>query len=276
MFARFAVFVLISFCVCTLSIAQQKRPTSYWPDDVEWNESITTPKKFFGFEIGQRHLEHTQLVAYLKQISDESPRMQYTEYGKTHSGRPLVLIQISSEDNLSQLDQIRESHLKLAQPQQSDEVETAELPAVINMGYGVHGDEASATNCSALVAYYLAAAVGEEIEGWMNDCVILLDPCLNPEGFNRFGTWVNRYRGSVPNPDSQHREHNQSWPAGRVNYYWFDLNRDWLPLEQPESQARMQWYHAWKPNVVLDFHEMGTGSTYFFQPGVPNLSLIHI
>ena len=256
--------------------ADEKPPTSYWPSSledgttVEWDDSVTSPKEFFGFEVGQRHLDHGKLVAYLKQIASESPRVEYSEYGQTHGGRPLLLLKISSLENLENIDTIRKAHRQLAKPEQSVDVETAKLPAVINMGYGVHGDEASASNCSVLVAHYLAAAKSKEIDTWLRNCVILLDPCLNPDGFNRFANWVNRYRGRIPNDDPQHAEHNQGWPSGRVNYYWFDLNRDWLPLEQPESRARMGWYHAWKPNVVLDFHEMGTRSTYFFQPGVPN------
>ena len=132
-----------------------------------------------------------------------------------------------------------------------------------------HGDESSATNCTPLVAHYLAAAKGKELDTILDNCIILLDPCLNPDGFDRFANWANMFRGKTLNADPNHAEHNQNWPPGRVNYYWFDLNRDWLPLEQPESRTRMTWYHRWKPNVVLDFHEMGTNSTYFFQPGIP-------
>ena len=264
------VLVLLLCCCFDQSYAQQKRPTTYWPEDTTYEDSITTPKEFFGFEVGQRHLDHAQLVAYLKQISSETPRFSYSEYGKTHGGRPLLLLTISNPANLQRIDRIRQQHRQLANPDLSDKVKLVGLPAVINMGYGVHGDEASASNCSAVVAYYLAAAQGVEIESWLKDCVILLDPCLNPDGFNRFANWVNGYRGRIPNADPQHREHNQGWPSGRVNYYWFDLNRDWLPLEHPESRSRMRWYHAWKPNVVLDYHEMGTNSSYFFQPGVPN------
>jgi hypothetical protein len=237
-----------------------KPPTVFWPEGVEHSDEITSPRKFLKFRIGQRHLDHSQLVRYLRQIASESDRIELEQYGTTHGGRP---------ENLARLARIRRDHKFLATPSQSSKVQLDDLPAVINMGYGVHGDEASATNCSALVAHYLAAAKGDEIENWLDQCVILLDPSLNPDGFNRFANWVNDHRGRVLNPNKQHREHNQPWPSGRVNYYWFDLNRDWLPLEHPESRSRMKWYHAWKPNVVLDFHEMGTNSTYFFQPGVP-------
>lgn len=245
-----------------------ERPTSYWPAGVTFDAAIPTPQQFFGFDIGVRHLSHAQVVSYVTALAEASPRITLQTYAKSHGGRPLLLLTITADENRQKLSQIQQAHRRLTKPN-SDQVELGDLPVVINMGYGVHGDEASATNCAPLVAYYLAAAQGEEIEAWIRNCVILLDPSLNPDGFNRFANWVNRYRGRVVNPDSQHAEHNQMWPPGRVNYYWFDLNRDWLPLVHPESRGRMTWYHKWKPNVVLDFHEMGTNSTFFFQPGIP-------
>jgi hypothetical protein len=244
------------------------KPTIFWPDDVDFDVTITTPKKFFGFDIGFRHLTHAQVAAYVNQLARESDRISIEQYAQTHGGRPLLMLTITSPENRERLDEIKKSHRRLTKPQ-ADRVSTDDLPAIINMGYGVHGDESSATNCAPLVAYYLAAAQGDEIEKWLRDCVILLDPSLNPDGFDRFANWANRYRGRVLNPDSQHAEHNQMWPPGRVNYYWFDLNRDWLPVVHPESRGRLKWYHQWKPNVVLDFHEMGTNSTFFFQPGIP-------
>ena len=244
-------------------------PNRYWPADVAFDPAVPTPSEVLGFEIGQRHLNHSQLVQYLQELADHSDRVTIEQYARTHGQRPLLLLTITSARNRQRLEEIRQQHRQLAQPAKAGQVDTRDLPAVINMGYGVHGDEPSATNCAPLVAHYLAAAQGEEIEKILDDCVILLDPSLNPDGFNRFANWTNAYRGRVPNPDAQHAEHNQNWPPGRVNYYWFDLNRDWLPAEHPESRGRLRNYHKWKPNVVLDFHEMGTNSTYFFQPGIP-------
>ena len=254
--------------VANRAVQKKSRPTSFWPTAVEWDKSIPNPKSHFGFDVGFRHLEHGQVVSYLQALAEASARVSLRQYGHTHGGRPLLLLTITSKKNRNRLDEIQRKSRRLTKAN-GENIETEDLPAVINMGYGVHGDEPSATNCAPLVAYYLAAAQGEEIERILENCVILLDPCLNPDGFNRFATWANRYRGRVLNPDPQHAEHNQQWPPGRTNYYWFDLNRDWLPLVHPESRSRMRWYHKWKPNVVLDYHEMGTNSTYFFQPGIP-------
>ncbi len=273
----FIILVSASLLVSTsaASFAQSKktnkkpdRPTSFWPEGVECDRSIPTPKQHFGFEVGFRHLTHAQIASYARAVANASDRVSIEKTGQTHGGRPLLLLTITSPENRERLGEIRDTHRQLAMGHK-DEINTDDLPAVINMGYGVHGDEPSATNCSPLVIHYLASAQSPAVTKILDDCVVLLDPSLNPDGFNRFANWANRYRGRVLNPDPQHAEHSQQWPPGRVNYYWFDLNRDWLPLVHPESRNRMKWYHAWKPNVVLDFHEMGSNSTYFFQPGIP-------
>ncbi|MEM9828777.1 MAG: M14 family zinc carboxypeptidase [Planctomycetota bacterium] len=244
-------------------------PTQFWPDEIDFDDTLTTPKSFLKFEIGQRHLTHAQVVAYLQLLAEQSERISLEIFGQSHGGRPLVMLTITSAKNRERIEEIRAAHLQLADPSTSDDVNVEDLPAVINMGYGVHGDEPSATNVTPLVAHYLAAAKGPEMDRILDQCVILLDPCLNPDGFERFADWANRYRGRLPNPDPNDIEHNQGWPSGRVNYYWFDMNRDWLPAVHPESRSRLKKYHQWKPNVVLDYHEMGTNSTYFFQPGIP-------
>jgi len=245
-------------------------PLSYYlPKGVKYSSKITTPKQFLRFEIGDRHLQHHQLVSYLRLLAKTSDRIKIQEYARTHGQRPLVMLTITSPDNHQRWSEIQANHLKLAQPDKSADVELEKLPAVINMGYSVHGNEASAGNAAALVGYHLAAAQGEEIDRLLDNVVILVDPCLNPDGFDRFAHWVNANRGRLPSADPAHREHNESWPNGRTNYYWFDLNRDWLPLVHPESRGRLRLYHQVKPNVVLDFHEMGSNTSFFFQPGVP-------
>jgi hypothetical protein len=266
-FTQFA-YVAVLLTASSNIFSQTQTPTVYWPSGVEWDTSVVSPKQHFGFEIGSRHLRHDQLVDYVKAIAANSNRFKLIEYGKTHGGRPLLLAIVTSPENHTKLNRLRQTHSQLAKPDDTTMVELDNVPVVINMGYGVHGDEPSASNCAALTAHYLAAARGNQIDQMLANMIVLLDPCLNPDGFDRFANWANAYRGKTPNSDPAHAEHNQGWPSGRTNYYWFDLNRDWLPLVHPESRARMKWYHQWKPDVVLDFHEMGTQSTYFFQPGI--------
>ena len=99
--------------------------------------------------------------------------------------------------------------------------------------------------------------------------VILFDPALNPDGLQRFAHWANTNKNINLNPYPNDREYHEDWPGGRTNHYWFDMNRDWLPVQLPESRARINTFHSWMPNILTDHHEMGTNSSFFFQPGIP-------
>ena len=238
----------------------------------EWSfrDDIQSPTQFAGFPFGSRHWPHALVVDYMEYLSAQSERADWSVYARSHGGRELGFLTLTSMNNQKKLQQIRAKHRQLTRPDVDlKRLSLEDMPAVIQMGYGVHGDESSATHASIAVAYLLAAGTGEEIDTWLESMVIRLDPSLNPDGFDRFSHWVNDNRGINPSRDSMDREHRQPWPGGRVNYYWFDLNRDWLPAVHPESKGRLREFHLWKPDVVLDFHEMGTSSTYFFQPGVP-------
>ena len=144
------------------------------------------------------------------------------------------------------------------------------MPIVVYQGYSIHGNEASGSNAVLAYAYYLAAAQSPEIDKMLQNMVILLDPCLNPDGLQRFANWANVHKSQNLNPDKNEREYHEVWPGGRTNHYWFDMNRDWLPVQLPESRARITTYHNWLPNILTDHHEMGTNSTFFFQPGEPS------
>lgn len=237
--------------------------------DIEWDESILSPSQFVGFEMGDRLWQHHQVAAYFHYLADRSDVAQWQSYATSHQERELGTLTITSESNWSRIEAIQAAHRQLTDPQTSSFVDIASLPAVVQMGYGVHGDEPSATHVALHVAHLLVAARGEWIDRVRGELVVRIDPCLNPDGFERFTSWSNEYRGTHPNDEPWHREHRQGWPGGRVNAYWFDLNRDWLPLVHPESRGRIEEYHRWRPVLLLDYHEMGTDSTYFFQPGVP-------
>lgn len=177
---------------------------------------------------------------------------------------------------MQKIEDIREEHLKLADPSLSGDLNIEEMPSVVWLAHSIHGDEASGFNAVPLVAYYLAAAQGDKIEKLLEETVIHIDPCMNPDGLNRFTTWVNTYGGKQAISDSNHVEHLENWPRGRTNHYWFDLNRDWLLAQQPESKARLVKYHQWLPNILNDHHEMQTDRTFFFQPGVQSRINPHI
>lgn len=239
--------------------------SDYLPDGVSYDPAVPAPRDVLGFEVGAWHVRHDQLVAYMRAVADASKRVELIETGKTYEGRQLVVLAISSPSNIERLEAVRQAHLAAAS---SEEPQGA--PLVVQLGYSVHGNEASGSNASLVVAYYLAAARGDAIDTLLDETVVLLDPCLNPDGLARFAQWANMHRGMVLVDDPWHREHAEHFPSGRTNHYWFDLNRDWLLAQHPESHARLAHFHRWRPHVLTDHHEMGTNSTYFFQPGVPS------
>ncbi len=242
----------------------------YLPMDVSYNPDIPTPESIFGFQVGEFHLRHDQLTAYMEALARTSDRVALEEYGRTYEQRPLLLMTITSARNLQNIDRIKQQHKTLSDPARALSVPVEDMPGVVWIGYSVHGNESSGSNAAPLVAYYLAAAEGPEVEALLNRTVILLDPCFNPDGLSRFAHWANMHRGKNQIADPNHREHQEVWPGGRTNHYWFDLNRDWLLLQHPESRGRVARFHEWMPNVLTDHHEMCTNRTFFFQPGIPS------
>lgn len=254
----------------TLAIQAQVDMSYYLPEGLSYDPEIPTPHEVLGYHPGEWHVSHDQLVYYMRAVAEASDRMTLTEIGRTYEGRPLVQLTVSTPENLANLNQIKTAHKQLTNPAISRTLNTDEMPIVIWLGYSVHGNEASGSNASLLTAYYLAAANGDAIDALLQSSIIIVDPSFNPDGLHRFSSWVNMHRSHVINPDPNDREYDEVWPRGRTNHYWFDLNRDWLPLQHPESRARMARFHEWEPNILTDHHEMGTNSTFFFQPGIPS------
>ncbi|MDF2156521.1 M14 family metallopeptidase [Algoriphagus sp. CAU 1675] len=259
-----SVLVLLMSLFASFAFAQVDL-SYYLPEGYTYNPAVPTPKQVLGYEVGEWHVTHDQLVMYMKAVAAASDRVKFEETGRSYEKRPQTLLTISSPANLAKLDQIKAERAKLRDPNAS--VNIASMPVVMFMGYSVHGNEPSGANASLLAAYHFAAA--NEIEADLENMVLLLDPAINPDGLNRFASWVNSHKAYNLNGDPNGREYNEAWPRGRTNHYWFDLNRDWLPVQHPESRNRVRVFQSWLPNVHLDFHEMGTNSTFFFQPGVP-------
>jgi hypothetical protein len=261
--AVFLLFLNIS------NLVGQVADSYYLPQNVQYDASIPTPQKYFGYQVGQWHIPYYQLIDYLKKVDELSERITMVEYGRTHEDRALYLLTITNKANHSKIDQIKKDHHALVEPDKSGSLNIKNMPLVTWMGYSVHGNEASGTNSVPLVVYYLAAAQGAEIDGLLNETVVLIDPRINPDGGERFATWVNANKSMNLVSDINSRELNEWWPGGRFNHYYFDLNRDWLYTQHPESKGRIAKFHEWKPNILTDHHEMGSNSSFFFQPGIP-------
>jgi hypothetical protein len=243
----------------------------YLPDSVHYNPAIPKPKDVIFHEVGQWHVTHDRLVNYMKAIAAAAPeRVKLETMGNTYEDRPQVLLIITSPKNHQRLEEIRQQHVQLTDPARSGSLNTDNMPIVVWIGHSIHGNEQSGSNASLVSAYYLAAAQGKKIEELLENVVILFDPSFNPDGMQRFSSWVNQNKSKNLVTDVNSREFNETWPGGRFNHYWFDLNRDWLPAVHVESQNRLKWFHAWKPNILTDHHEQSSNATFFFQPGVPS------
>lgn len=242
----------------------------YLNDTANYNASIPTPESVIGHQVGEFHVSHDKLSHYVQELSKTSKRVKLVERpsGKTYENRTSWLMIITSESNHSNLEEIRQQHLKLSNSK-NEEIDTSNMPIVVYQGFSVHGDEPSGSNASLLLMYHLLASDSDETQELLENTIILLDPSFNPDGLQRFSQWANMNKNQSLNPDPSDREYNQYWPRGRTNHYWFDLNRDMLPNQLPETNAKIETFTKWLPNILTDHHEMGTNSSFFFQPGVP-------
>ena len=241
----------------------------YLPEGITYDESIPKPSEIIGHEVGEWHVTHDKLMFYMQTLANTSDRIHLENRGSTFEGRPILLLTITSPNNHENLEQIRLDHVALTE-NGSASVALENMPVVVYQGFSIHGNEPSGANAGLAYAYYLAAAQGPDIEELLDQMVILLDPSYNPDGLQRFAYWANTNKSIQLNPDNNEREYHEVWPGGRTNHYWFDMNRDWLPVQLPESRARIRTFHQWLPNVLTDHHEMRTNSTFFFQPGEPS------
>ena len=260
--------LLFCFLLSTITYSQKKLDLSYYlPQNTTYNPNIPTPESVIGHQVGKWHVTHDKLVQYAYALANASDRITIEDRGKTFEDRPLLLMTITAPKNHQNIESIREAHLNATESNNSN---IANRPLVVYQGYSIHGNEPSGANAGLLVAYYLAAAEGQYINELLEITVILFDPCYNPDGLQRFAYWANTNKGINLSSDPNDREYSEVWPGGRTNHYWFDMNRDWLPVQLPESRARIASFHKWLPNILTDHHEMGSNATFFFQPGIPS------
>lgn len=249
----------------SLSVSAQE---AYFFPEEKFDPSIPSPSQFLGYPIGEWHTRYDLIVKYFEKLDAVSELAQLQTIGYTHEHRPKVILTITSAKHMSNLEQIRQKQQQLADPSQALP-DLSNMPSIIHQGYGVHGNEPSSAEAAMLTAYWLLASQSELAKNLRENAVVHIDPTLNPDGRDRHSLWANSNKGFPAVADPLDREHNEAWPGGRTNHYWFDLNRDWLPLAHPESKVKVAWYHQWYPNVTTDFHEMGVNSTYFFEPTKP-------
>ena len=228
---------------------------------------LQSPEQFLGYKVGTRFTPHWRIVDYFKHVAANAGTMvKLQPYGQTNEGRPLMVAFISSAANLSNLEQIRTNNLALAQMQRNNQSASTAGPVVVWLSYNVHGNETSSSEASMLTLYSLVDPANARTKPWLQNTVVIIDPCLNPDGRDRYVSWFNSVAGKYMNPQPDAREHREPWPGGRPNHYYFDLNRDWAWQTQKESVERLKLYNEWLPQVHVDFHEQGINNPYYFAP----------
>lgn len=236
-------------------------------------QDVQSPEKYLGYKIGTRYTRHHKVLEYFKAVAQAKPDMVKLEkYGETNEGRELMLAFIASPENLKKLDAIRINNLRLAgltEDKAAPVTETA--PAIVWLSYNVHGNETSSSEAALLTLFALVDPNNAQTKEWLQNTVVIIDPCINPDGRDRYVNWFNGVVGKEYNPDPSSREHAEPWPGGRTNHYNFDLNRDWAWQTQVESQQRMIKYNQWMPQVHVDFHEQGINEPYYFAPAADPL-----
>ncbi len=235
--------------------------------DITFDSSIPTPAEFLGFKLGHEPVRHHQLVDYIRHVAELSDRLTVETIGYTHERRPILFVIATSQANFARIDEIKAQHVALTEPGSGQDV-TDDMPVVTWLNYGVHGAESSGMDASLPFIYHLAAAQGEAIEWVLDESVILVTAIFNPDGHSQRISWVDAFGGKRRIADPAHVEHTFDWRFARTNHYFFDLNRQWLLLTQPEPRAWMKKWHEWRPNLTVDYHEMGSQNTYYFHPGV--------
>ncbi|MDI3322107.1 M14 metallopeptidase family protein [Pinibacter soli] len=228
---------------------------------------LQSPEQFLGYKIGSRYTPHYKIVNYFNYLAKQSPDMvKLEQYGETNEGRPLLLAFISTKENITNLENIRQNNLKLAGFDADKANASEKTPAIIWMSYNVHGNEPSSSEASMLTIYELLNPSNTKSKNYLQNTVVIIDPCMNPDGRDRYVYWFNQVVGKKANPNPASREHSEPWPGGRSNHYNFDLNRDWAWQTQIESQQRMAKYNEWLPQIHVDFHEQSYNNPYYFAP----------
>ena len=243
---------------------------SLYPAGADHDAAIPTPAAVLGFEAGHRTANSAQVQAYAQAVAAASPRARLVEHGRSHEGRPLVHLVISSPANLARTDEIQAGMAALADPRGLDATRRARLieslPGVAWLGYSIHGNESSGSDAALVMIHHLAADRSAATLQLLDELVVIIDPDMNPDGRERFVKALAESRGTQPNVDDQSVLHTGYWPFGRGNHYLFDLNRDWIYGRHPETRGRIAAISAWRPLLFVDAHEMGAQDTYLFSP----------
>jgi len=229
---------------------------------------LPRPSDYFGYETGEFLTTFALYESLLREYQKHSDRLRVFTIGKTPEHRSQYLLAISSPSNLVHLNEIKDQLRILSDPRKlkaSADLNQLipKLPIVVWLSYSIHGSESAVFEAGIQVLYQLLASNDPEILEALDHTLVLINPCQNPDGHERFATWYNAH--GAGRPEQYAYEHQEPWSVtGRLNHNFFDLNRDLISLSQPESEAATKAFLEWHPQVLADHH--GQTKEYFFPP----------
>ncbi len=232
---------------------------------VAFSQEIKSPESFLGYKLGDRFTPQYKVAAYFNYVAGASKNVKLVQYGSTNEDKPLLAMFIASDENIGRLEDIRKNNLRLAGVETTAS-SIANTPVIVWLSYNVHGNEPASSEAAMQTLFDLVDPANSRTKAWLKNTVVIIDPCLNPDGHDRYVNFYNSVAGAVPDVSFSAREHAEPWPGGRINHYYFDLNRDWAWQTQKETRARLALYNQWLPQVHVDYHEQGINEPYYFAP----------
>jgi len=276
----FCSFYLVLLLIGTSSVFAQEliQERFAFEPNLSYDQSIPSPAQELGYRLGERFTDYADMLDYFEKLAAASPKISIGTYGETYEKRKLIYLVITSEENQNNLETIRQNNLRLSNPMAlggtAAKAITQDHPIIVSYSYNIHGNEASGTEAAMQVAYRLAAAQEEETKELLQNAVFIVMPCINPDGRERFVSYANAMQRQYPGLPQTELIHNEPFPNGRTNHYWFDLNRDWIWLVHPESRGHIGLYQQWMPQVHVDYHEQGHNANYYTSPGTSPSNLL--
>jgi hypothetical protein len=231
-----------------------------------FSQEIRSPEKFLDYKLGEQFTPHHKVVEYCRYIAQVSKNVKLVQYGTSSEGRPLLALFIASDENIARLEEIRKNNLSLAGIEPSPMLALTNTPVIVWLSYNVHGNEPASSETAMQVLFDMVDPANSRAKAWLKNTVVVIDPCLNPDGHERYVNFYNSVKGTTADPNPSSREHSEPWPGGRTSHYYFDLNRDWAWQTQKETQDRLALFNQWLPQIHVDYHEQGYNAPYYFAP----------
>ena len=231
-----------------------------------FGQALESPENFLGYKLGSQFTPHYKVVEYFRYVAQASKHVKLQQYGTTNEGRPLLVVFIAGDENIGRLEEIRQNNIRLTGLDKTGAGTTVNAPVICWLSYNVHGNEPASSEAAMAMLFSLVDPANTRNVAWLKNTVVVIDPCLNPDGRERYVNFYNSVKSTPPDANPSAREHIEPWPGGRVNHYYFDLNRDWAWQTQKETQARLALFNQWLPQVHVDYHEQGYNAPYYFAP----------